>query len=126
MGVLSSAGGGAPDADLVAGGSLAKSIIVYKMSFRAGCFARVLLVALFLCALVCAQAASLASEHWHHHSSHHCCLLCHAGPMPLLPSTMPAAAFAPVLSLAWLERPSGLDTPREELLTAGGSRAPPA
>jgi len=96
------------------------------MSFRAGGIARISLVALFLCALVFAQAASLASEHWHHHSSHHCCVLCHAGPMPLLRSTVSAAAFAPVLPLAWLERFSGLDAPREALLTAGDSRAPPA
>jgi hypothetical protein len=96
------------------------------MSLRAGGIARIFLVALFLCALVGAQAVSLASEHWHHHSSHHCCLLCHAGPMPLLQSTTPAAAFAPALPLAWLERSSGLDAPREALLTAGDSRAPPA
>jgi hypothetical protein len=113
-------------APLAAGGSLAKSIIVNKMSLRAGGIARISLVALFLCALVCAQTASLASEHWHHHSSHHCCLLCHSGPMPLLQSTVTAAAFAPVLRLGWLERFSGSDAPREVLLTAGDSRAPPA
>jgi hypothetical protein len=113
-------------APLAAGGSLAKSIIVNKMSLRAGGIARISLVALFLCALVFAQTASLASEHWHHHSSHHCCLLCHSGPMPLLQSTVTAAAFAPVLRLGWLERFSGSDAPREVLLTAGDSRAPPA
>ena len=101
-------------------------IMVYKMPFRARGIARVSLVALFLCALVWAQAASFASEHWHHHSSHHCCVRCHAGPMPLLRSTVSAAAFRPVLPLAWLERLSSLDTPREVLFTAGDSRAPPA
>lgn len=110
----------------VTGGSLVESIIVYKMLFRARGMARVSLVVLFLCALVCAQVASLASEHWHHHSSHHCCLLCHAGPMPLLQSAVPAASFAPVLPLAWLERFSGFDAPREALLTSSDSRAPPA
>ena len=96
------------------------------MPLRARGIARVSLVVLFLCALVFAQAASLASEHWHHHSSHHCCLRCHAGQMPLLQSTVSAAAFAPVLPLAWLELFSGSNTPREALLTAGESRAPPA
>jgi hypothetical protein len=46
--------------------------------------------------------------------------------MPLLQSTASAAAFAPVLPLAWLERFFGLDTPREVLRPAGDSRAPPA
>jgi hypothetical protein len=46
--------------------------------------------------------------------------------MPLLQSTVSAAVFAPVLPLAWLERPSGLDAPRNVLLAAGDSRAPPA
>jgi hypothetical protein len=46
--------------------------------------------------------------------------------MPLLPSTVSAVAFVPVLPLAWLEWFSGLDTLREVLLTAGESRAPPA
>jgi hypothetical protein len=46
--------------------------------------------------------------------------------MPLLQSAVSAAAFAPVLPLAWLERFSGSDAPREVLLTAGDSRAPPA
>ncbi|MGA2770288.1 MAG: hypothetical protein ABSG26_05685 [Bryobacteraceae bacterium] len=96
------------------------------MPFRAPGIARVSLVVLFLCVMVCAQTASLASEYWHHHSSQHCCLLCHAGPMPLLQSTASAAAFAPVLPLAWLERFFGLDTPREVLRPAGDSRAPPA
>ncbi|MGA2268056.1 MAG: hypothetical protein ABSH44_06250 [Bryobacteraceae bacterium] len=96
------------------------------MSFRARGIARVSLVALFLCVMVCAQAASLASEHSHHCSSAHCCLLCHSGPMPLLQSTVSAAAFAPGVPVAWLERFSGFDAPREVLLTAGDSRAPPA
>ena len=111
---------------LFAGASFSRCIIVHKMSLRAGGVVRASLVVLFLCALVFAQAASLASEHWHHHSSHHCCLLCHSGPMPLLQSTVSAAAFAPLLPLAWLERFSGSDAPREVLLTAGDSRAPPA
>jgi hypothetical protein len=46
--------------------------------------------------------------------------------MPLLQSTVSASSFAPVLPLAWLERFSGLDAPREVLLTAGDPRAPPA
>jgi len=46
--------------------------------------------------------------------------------MPLLQSTVSAAAFAPGVPVAWLERFSGFDAPSEVLLTAGDSRAPPA
>jgi hypothetical protein len=100
--------------------------MVLKMPSRPRGIVRVSLVALFLCAMVCAQAASLASEYWHHHSSQHCCLLCHIGPLPLLQSNVSAAAVAPVLSTVWLERSSGVETPHEVLRAAGDSRAPPA
>jgi hypothetical protein len=80
-------------------------------------------VLLFLCALICAQSASLASQHSHNRSEH-CCGLCHVGPLPLL---QPAAStgFAPILSVAWLSPSHDLDSPGDALLTAGSSRAPP-
>ncbi len=86
---------------------------------------RALFVLLLLCSVLCAQSASFASEHSHPHSSQHCCSLCHAGPLPLIQAAT-ASAFAPALSMAWLEWSSGLDAPHQVLLAAGYSRAPPA
>jgi hypothetical protein len=86
---------------------------------------RILFVLLLLCAVVCAQSASLASDYSHRHSSQHCCGLCHAGPLPLIQPTA-VSAIAPVLSMAWLEWSLGLDAPHQVLLAAGYSRAPPA
>lgn len=99
--------------------------MVNKMLSKAAAAGRVLLVLLLLCAVVCAQSVSLASEHFHQHSSQHCCGLCHAGPLPLIQPSV-AAAFAPVLSVAWMEWSADLDTPHQVLLAAGYSRAPPA
>src|ERR1019366_3649902 len=85
---------------------------------------RGLLVWLFLCALICAQSASFASEHSHRHASQHCCRLCHVGPLPLL-QPVTSAGLAPVVAVAWLSLSCDFDTPHEALLTAGSSRAPP-
>ena len=79
---------------------------------------------LFLCALVFAQTASFASEHLHQNSEQHCCGLCHVGPMPLLQPTM-SAGCTPMLAVAWISWSPDFDTPREALLIAGSSRAPP-
>jgi hypothetical protein len=84
---------------------------------------KALFVLLFLCALVCAQTASLASEHSHNRSEH-CCGLCHVGPLPLL-QPVAAAGFAPIVTVAWLSLSGDFDTPHEALLAAGSSRAPP-
>jgi hypothetical protein len=86
--------------------------------------ARSSLVLLLLYAVVCAPTASLSAEH-SHNSSQHCCGLCHVGPIPFL-QPVAAAALAPIVALAWLASASDLDSPREVLLTAGSSRAPPA
>jgi hypothetical protein len=86
---------------------------------------RLIYLLLLLSALVFAQTTSLASEHLHQHSSQHCCGLCHSGPLPFVQPAI-AANVAPMLSVAWLENSSGLDTPHEVILTAGSSRAPPA
>jgi hypothetical protein len=95
------------------------------MARRARWDGRVVLVLFLLVATVCAQTHALAFEH-QHHSSGHCCLLCHAGPLPLLQSRISAAAVAPVLSTIWLALSGGIETPREALLSAASSRAPPA
>jgi hypothetical protein len=86
---------------------------------------RISLVLFLMCAVVCVQAASIASEHFHQHSSQHCCGLCHAGPLAFI-QTVTMAALTPVLSQAWLELPHGSDSAHEVLLAAGYSRAPPA
>jgi hypothetical protein len=85
--------------------------------------ARGLWIALFLCAVVCAQAASLAFEH--PHDSGHCCQLCHLGPLPFL-EPAPVAAIAPVVAVAWYCGTSDTGTPHEALFSAASSRAPPS
>jgi len=74
-----------------------------------------------MCAVVCAQAASL--DQFHRHSTQHCCGLCHAG-MPFVQSAT-ASAIAPVLSRDFLEVQYGFQSPHEVWLAAGSSRAPP-
>src|SRR5215469_16310046 len=61
---------------------------------------RILLVALVLCATVCAQSATLTEEQETHHGSDHCCGLCHLGPAPVLSSAV-SAIVAPVFSRVW-------------------------
>jgi len=82
------------------------------------------LVLLLMCAVFCAQAASLAWDH-SHQDSQHCCGLCHAGPMPFLQPSV-SGVVAPVVAVAWLATPSELGTAPETLLSSGSSRAPPA
>jgi hypothetical protein len=84
---------------------------------------RALFVLLFLCALICAQTASFASDHSHNRSEH-CCGLCHVGPLPLL-QPVTAASGAPIMAVAWLALSRDFETPHEALLAAGSSRAPP-
>jgi hypothetical protein len=84
---------------------------------------RGLFVLLFLCALICAQTASFASEHSHNRSEH-CCGLCHIGPLPLL-EPVTSAGFTPILAVAWLSRSGDFDSPHEAPPATGSSRAPP-
>ncbi|HEY1342656.1 MAG TPA: hypothetical protein VGF59_34375 [Bryobacteraceae bacterium] len=86
---------------------------------------RLTLVVLLMCAVICAQAFSLASEQFHQHSSQHCCALCHAGPMPFL-KTAACTAPAPMGAVAWLAGSYDSTAAHEVLLSAGDSRAPPA
>ncbi len=86
---------------------------------------RNLFVVFLMCAVVCAQAALLSPGHLHQDSSQHCCWLCHAGPLPFLPSAAPAVVARRV-AIAWLSAFSDLDAAHEVLLAAGSSRAPPA
>jgi hypothetical protein len=114
-----------PSADSIRFVHLIGSIMVPKMPNKATAAGRVPLVLLLLCAVVCAQAASLASEHFHQHASQHCCGLCHAGPLPLIQPSV-TTALAPTLSVAWIEWSGSLDAPHQVLFAAGYSRAPPA
>ena len=91
------------------------------MPCRATVATRLALVLLLMCAVVCAQAASL--DQFHHHSTEHCCGLCHAG-MPFLRSA-PIGPTAPVAPGGWIEKAWFFDAPHDVLLTAGSSRAPP-
>jgi uncharacterized membrane protein len=86
---------------------------------------KLLLIVLLLCATLGAQTNSLASEQETHHGSDHCCGLCHIGPVPILPSAA-VAVVAPILSAVWVAPSSGRGAPREVLLAAAPSRAPPA
>ena len=103
--------------------------IVYRytnpqMALREFCRRRALLVLCVLCLVVWAQSSALALQHSEHHSSEHCCLLCHAGPLPFLQSTI-AISLAPILPVAWfapaIEVPNTHDAP----IAIGSSRAPP-
>jgi hypothetical protein len=91
--------------------------------FHRGRNARIFLVTLFLCAVVCAQAASLAFEH--PHASGHCCQLCHLGPLPFL-EPVPVAEIAPVMAVAWLGGSPDSGATHQILQAAASSRAPPS
>jgi len=84
---------------------------------------RRLLVLLFLCALIGAQAASFAGTHSHQHSAQHCCALCHAGPLPFLEPAATAAP-SPYLDAIWIAGPPESEAPHSVLLDSGSSRAP--
>jgi len=98
--------------------SLAKSIIVTKMSSRAGGIARISLVELFFGNWFFAQTArsprntgttsSITAACWPFGADASAAITVSAGD-----------EFGPVLPLAWLERTSGIDAPHEVLLTAG-------
>jgi hypothetical protein len=84
---------------------------------------RRLLVLLFLCAVISAQAASFSGVHSHQNSTQHCCALCHAGPLPFLEAGM-AVAPVPYLATSWVAGPPESEAPRDVLLDSGSSRAP--
>ena len=85
---------------------------------------RVLFVLLFVCAMVGAQAITLAWDH-PHQSSEHCCGLCHAGPLPFVQPAI-STSSAPTLETAWLVWAPGPESQRDVLPGTGSSRAPPA
>lgn len=86
---------------------------------------RALFILAILCLMVWAQSAALILEHSEHHSSEHCCLLCHAGPLPFLQTTL-SVAVAPVVPLAWFAPPAEIQDTHDVLIATSSSRAPPA
>jgi hypothetical protein len=86
---------------------------------------KALFIVLLLCVTGLAQLGAQLAEPETHHASDHCCRLCHIGPIPILPSAA-VAVVAPIFSAVWVAPPSGPSAPREVLLPAAPSRAPPA
>jgi hypothetical protein len=82
-------------------------------------------VLLLLCAILCAQSASLLSEELHRHPSEHCCGLCHTGPLPFVkPTSM--AGLAPVLAVLWIAPIVDASAALAEILPSSDTRAPPS
>jgi len=80
---------------------------------------------LLLSVIIASKSSALDPRHESHHAPGHCCLLCYTGPLPMLPTTVPAAV-TPVFLVTWLAAAPELQPFHEVLLTASSSRAPPA
>jgi hypothetical protein len=92
--------------------------------YRMTALRRLLCVALVLCAVICAQTVSLAQEHSHQHSAQHCCGLCHAGPLPFMPTSMGVSTLQPS-AVCWLAVTDDGGGVLERLSSTESSRAPP-
>jgi hypothetical protein len=95
------------------------------MARKAGFGRRGAIILLLLCVIVFAQVAALASQFDQHGPSDHCCLLCHVGPLALLPPSVPAV-LAPAAPAGWRAASPISELAREMPLAASPSRAPPA
>ena len=95
------------------------------MAREAGFGKRGVFVLLLLGVIVFAQVAALASQFEQHGASDHCCLLCHVGPLALLPPSIPVV-LAPAAPAGWRAASPVSDVAREMPLAASSSRAPPA
>jgi hypothetical protein len=78
-----------------------------------------------VCLALWAESSALALEHHEHSASDHCCLLCHVGPLPLLQTSVSAAAV-PVLPVAWVAFAVEFQSAHDVLIATSSSRAPPA
>lgn len=96
-----------------------------SMARKVGFGRRGTLVLLLLCVIVFAQVAALASEFEQHGPDDHCCLLCHVGPLALLPPSVPVV-LAPAAPAGWRAASPAAELGREMPLAASSSRAPPA
>jgi hypothetical protein len=79
---------------------------------------------LVVCLTLFGQSFALASVEETHHAQDHCCLLCHAGPLPFLQTTISAIA-APVFAVVWMAPERELDPAPAVLLSTFSSRGPP-
>ena len=95
------------------------------MAREAGFGKRGVFVLLLLCVMVFAQAAALCSQFEQHGACDHCCLLCHVGPLALLPPSVPVV-LVPAAPAGWRAASPVSDIAREMPLAASSSRAPPA
>ncbi len=99
--------------------------MLVSMGREAGIGRRGTLVLFLLGVIVFAQAAALASQFEQHGACDHCCLLCHVGPLALLPPSIPVA-LAPAAPAGWRAASPVSGIAREMPLAASSSRAPPA
>ena len=86
---------------------------------------RLPIVLLLLCVMVLAQSSALTAQSQSHCAHQHCCLLCHAGPLPFLQTSV-AAAPVPVFRVVWLAKLGYFEPASDVLLYTSPSRAPPA
>lgn len=92
-----------------------------KMARRIAGLGGVLVVALLL---LCFCAVTCLPHVGHHHSLGQSCAICYAGALPFLQSEISAAFAAPFLAI-WFHASASLSSPREVILAANSSRAPP-
>jgi len=95
-----------------------------SMARKAGLGRRGILVLLLLGVVVSNQVASLAAQFDQHGPSDHCCVLCHVGPLAVLPPSVPVV-LAPAAPAGWRAASPVSDIAREMPLAASSSRAPP-
>jgi hypothetical protein len=82
-----------------------------------GVLVTTLLIACF-CVVTCLPHAG------HQHSQGQSCAICYAGALPFLQSGL-SAAFAALFLVLWFHGSASLSSPREVILAAYSSRAPP-
>ena len=87
---------------------------------------RLVLTLLVLWVTLSAQSAALdAAGVETHNASQHCCVVCHIGPVPVLPAAI-TTVVAPVSAPLWLAGCDAHPVLHEVLLSSAATRAPPA
>jgi hypothetical protein len=92
-----------------------------KMARRFAGQGGVLVAALLL---LCFCAVTCLPHLGHHHSLGQSCAICHAGRLPFLQPGL-SAAFAALFLMFWFQGFASLSFPRDAILAACSSRAPP-
>jgi hypothetical protein len=93
-----------------------------KMARRFAGYGGALVTALLL---LCLCAVTCLPHLGHHHSLGQSCALCHAGRLPFLQAGL-SAAFAALFLVFWFHGLANPGSPRDAVLAACSSRAPPA